>query len=81
MKKIIVSIPLKSGHIVIENIWDSGQGINDGFNPLKIGSYCNKIVRKAILMQNKSFNPLKIGSYCNTDSGYIDDMLVSFQSP
>ena len=41
-----VSIPLKSGHIVtvigfIEEVRAKG-----GFNPLKIGSYCNCIHRK-----------------------------------
>ena len=37
---VIVSIPLKSGHIVIE-IDGVAVKCRPGFNPLKIGSYCN----------------------------------------
>ena len=37
-----VSIPLKSGHIVIRGTWHTSHVIFR-FNPLKIGSYCNHV--------------------------------------
>ena len=58
----MVSIPFISGHIVIlwlnlmELIWVC-------FNPLYIGSYCNKSKTKH--GTKVCFNPLYIGSYCN----------------
>ena len=58
-----VSIPLKSGHIVILVFGVDVRRLMS-FNPLKIGSYCNiTIIWQRLLSQ--SFNPLKIGSYCN----------------
>ena len=39
-----------------------------GFNPLKIGSYCNERSWVKAYLRFRSFNPLKIGSYCNRRS-------------
>ena len=57
-----VSIPLESGHIVIL-FWMQSKKLK-GFNPLRIGSYCNKNFFGAIIAPS-GFNPLRIGSYCN----------------
>ena len=60
-----VSIPLESGHIVIE-ILVLGGSLIASFNPLRIGSYCNTWKRAYTIDTSIGFNPLRIGSYCNT---------------
>ena len=62
---LLVSIPLESGHIVIKEEKMSERDFGEGFNPLRIGSYCNLTLGFVIGMAI-SFNPLRIGSYCNS---------------
>ena len=63
-----VSIPLESGHIVMNIRWELVLRYRIiSFNPLRIGSYCNiKWVSGKPL--TPCFNPLRIGSYCNSAS-------------
>ena len=54
--------------------------ISTRFNPLKIGSTCNK--GRQVLKDNKAcFNPLKIGSTCNYINKYKTTIYTLFQSP
>ena len=64
-KKILVSIPLESGHIVITKIGAfEYQGAFVSI-PLESGHIVIAAELKALLKEFFSFNPLRIGSYCN----------------
>ncbi len=58
-----VSIPLKSGHIVIEEFYSIAIDTSVSI-PLKSGHIV--IYRTEIESKYTGFNPLKIGSYCNS---------------
>ena len=74
----LVSIPLESGHIVIENIlW---RITSLGFNPLRIGSYCNHARFEGRRVLAKCFNPLRIGSYCNKMAKATREQIESYVS-
>ena len=61
-----VSIPLKSGHIVIYMIKEIWSKIQKKVSiPLKSGHIVIKVVRQEYDRWSR-FNPLKIGSYCNS---------------
>ena len=76
---MIVSIPLKSGHIVISlnNLSQNGDCVSI---PLKSGHI---VIQGMVHFGNAKdgFNPLKIGAYCNYGTTKVNRSSMEFQSP
>ena len=58
---MLVSIPLESGHIVIKIIAELTVKFKAGFNPLRIGSYCNLLFQVKVILLKLVSIPLESG--------------------